>query len=119
MTRTYAPDGTNGLPVTHTPGPWHIQYGGMTTDDCGFGIASKIAPGIVAECYPPAADLERWQRLLADATLISSAPTLLECLIAALPTLRAYAAQFRANEDLLGDVRRAEAAIATAKGELR
>lgn len=64
----------------HTPGPWHIQYGGLSETDEGFGVASKIEPGIVAECYPPAADAERRRRLLADARLIAAAPEMLRIL---------------------------------------
>lgn len=65
------------MDAKHTQGPWEILYGGVDESDQGFGIASKAVPGIVAECYPPVADLERRRRLLADARLIAAAPELL------------------------------------------
>jgi hypothetical protein len=61
----------------HTKAPWNIIYGGLSIDDSGFQVGSKIEAGVVAECWPPNADLERRRRMLADARLIAAAPNLL------------------------------------------
>jgi hypothetical protein len=81
-----------------TPGPWSIRYGGINEDDEGFGVDSKIEPGIVAECYPPAADLHRRRRLLADSHFIAhartdQAPEDVDALLAEVTALRAIAVQ--------------------------
>ena len=90
----------------HTAGPWHIQYGGLSDSDEGFGVVSKIEPGIVAECYPPAADAERRKRLLADARLIAAAPELLQAAKRAIVVLRATGESVRPS-NVLGALDRA------------
>ncbi len=76
----------------HTIGPWTIRYGDVSDADEGFGIASTIESGIVAECWPCATDLKKRQTMRADARLIAAAPDLLTALK---ETLNAAGACFR------------------------
>lgn len=71
-----------------TKWPWSIAYGGISESDEGFGIDSEIEPGIVAECWPPAADAERKKRCYADAHFIAHAPSDIAALVAEVRRLR-------------------------------
>lgn len=65
-----------------TPGPWQIQYGGISESDEGFGIGSKVEPGFgtIAECWPCITDIEKRRAMLANAKAISEVPRMLQVL---------------------------------------
>ena len=79
-----------------TKWPWSIAYGGISESDEGFGIDSEIEPGIVAECWPPAADAERKKRCYADAHFIAHAPSDIAALVAEVRRLEAENSNLRA-----------------------
>jgi hypothetical protein len=80
----------------HTPGPWHIRFGGGDSDD-GFTIAQKGGPGLIAEYYPPIPDRES---MTANAHLIKAAPDLKDGCNALLGLLQLLAARDDVSDDL-------------------
>jgi DNA primase len=98
--------------VKHTPGPWHILFGGLEGDD-SFTIASKVSPGAVAD-YAVAAP-RPWREVQANARLIAAAPDLLhalECIMGTTAHLAAWQREYPKINELC------RVALAKAEGRL-
>lgn len=88
--------------LTHTPGPWHVEYTGTNTfgeDDFDLESATvRSEHGLVVaevECHHAhVADIE------ANARLITAAPELLSALFSALPLLRREAERDHGDQQL-------------------
>jgi len=73
----------------HTPGPWHVRFGGRQEDD-GWCVASQSSsdPIVVAESWPRV--MPPRSQLIANARLIAAAPELLAALKDTLCLAEAY-----------------------------